>query len=128
MLREKLVTVSGDLVMAKSRVRDLEMGVLDDKKMLKQAAESLLASSTFIAENLPLLDTRITASLPILLLGQQMSDITSSLNKRTQESIDALSCAAEAESRLLIANERCVNGVSIHLGLVPAWSSIGLKT
>ena len=87
MLRENLVTVSGDLVMAKSRVRDLEMGVLDDKKMLKQAAESLLASSTFIAENMPLLDTRITTFLPILLLGQQMSEITSSLNKRTQESI-----------------------------------------
>ena len=68
MHREKLITVSGDLVMAKSRVRDLEMDVLDDKKMLRQTAYGV---STFIAENLPLLDTRIMTFLLILLLGQQ---------------------------------------------------------
>lgn len=47
MLREKLVVVSGDLVMAKSRVKELEMNLLDDKLSLKKSAETLLESSGF---------------------------------------------------------------------------------
>jgi len=47
MLREKLVTASGDLVVAKSRVRELEMDLLEDKMSLKRSAETLLASSSF---------------------------------------------------------------------------------
>lgn len=47
MLREKLVIVGGDLVIAKGRVRELELNILDDKKTLKHSAEALLASSTF---------------------------------------------------------------------------------
>lgn len=45
-LREKLVVAGGDLVTAQSRVRDLEMDLLDDKKSLKKSAQTLLESST----------------------------------------------------------------------------------
>lgn len=45
MLREKLITAGGDLVEAKSHIRELEMNLLDDKMTLKQSAETLLASS-----------------------------------------------------------------------------------
>ena len=45
MLREKLVVVSGDLVVAKSRVKELEINMLDDKISLKKSAETLLGSS-----------------------------------------------------------------------------------
>jgi uncharacterized membrane protein len=54
MLREKLVTASGDLVVAKSRVRELEMDLLEDKMSLKRSAETLLASSTFFFRFTPL--------------------------------------------------------------------------
>lgn len=47
MLREKLVVIGGDLVVAKSRVRELEMNLLDDKLSLKKSAETLLESSGF---------------------------------------------------------------------------------
>jgi len=47
MLREKLVVIGGDLVVAKSRVRELEMNLLGDKLSLKKSAETLLESSGF---------------------------------------------------------------------------------
>jgi hypothetical protein len=103
MLREKLVIVTGDLVTAKGRVRELELNVLDDKKTLKQSAETLLASSTFF------LDQLRTSSIGLLMLGlpgQQISEMASFLNKQKQESLDALTCASEAESRLHIVNEQ----------------------
>ncbi|KIM90094.1 hypothetical protein PILCRDRAFT_171861 [Piloderma croceum F 1598] len=84
MLREKLVAVGGDLVVAKSRVRELEMNLLDDKLSLKKSAETLLGSS------------------------REMSEMASYLNKQKHESLDALACAADAEGRLHTANERIV--------------------
>ena len=50
MLREKLIAVGGDLVVAKSRVRELEMNLLDDKLSLKKSAETLLGSSEFFLD------------------------------------------------------------------------------
>lgn len=54
MLREKLVTASGDLVVAKTRVRELEMDLLEDKMSLKKSTETLLASSKFFFPFAPL--------------------------------------------------------------------------
>ena len=45
-------------------------------------------------------------------LGRQMSDMASYLNKQKHESLEALTCAADAEGRLHTANERYV--VSFH--------------
>jgi len=47
MLHEKLVVVSGDLVV-KSRVKELEINLLDDKLSLKKTAETFLKSSGFL--------------------------------------------------------------------------------
>jgi hypothetical protein len=52
MLREKLVAVGGDLVVAKSRVKELEMNLLDDKLSLKKSAETLLGSSGFFGTSI----------------------------------------------------------------------------
>jgi hypothetical protein len=38
--------------------------------------------------------------------GRQVSEMASFLNKQKQESLDALTCAADAEGRLHTANER----------------------
>lgn len=47
-LREKLVTVTGDLVVATARVRELELDVLDDKKSLRDSMEKVLTASTLL--------------------------------------------------------------------------------
>ena len=102
-LRDRLTTLSSDLIEARSRISDLEAILAQDRQAIGGLSAELTTSSTCTINRAQFLELELGVNL-----GESTRDLARELKTVTKELRDAISNAVELEAELGDARERCV--------------------
>lgn len=103
MLRDRLTTLSSDLIEARSRISDLEAILAQDRQAIGSLSAELAASSTCATSCVWFLELELAMDL-----GEAARELSRESNTMTKRYRDAISNATELEAELVEARERCV--------------------
>ena len=106
MLRDRLTTLSSDLIEARSRISDLEAILAQDRQAIGRLSAELAASSTCTTDWARFLGLELNMDLAEAAREHSQESKTMAKGFR-----DAISNAAELEAELIDARERCVTGL-----------------